>query len=173
MLCMHAIVLLMAQDTGFDICKYIYLFNVEQGEEHHGASEEVIMENILPNSDFSEDLCSWHPNGCHAFVAVEGSGYHNGIRPHSGSQYAVVTNRTQSWQGLEQDLTENIGIGTKYVVAAYVRVHGELHEPVGVQATLKLDEEGSSTNYRSVARYIKWKVLFFGLYHVYMCHLFI
>jgi hypothetical protein len=123
-----------------------------KGEENHGASDQVIMENILLNSDFSEDLCSWHPNGCHAFVAVEGSGYHNGIRPHSGSKYAVLTNRTQSWQGLEQDLTENIGVGTKYVVNAHVRVHGELHEPVGVQATLKLEDEGSSTNYRSVAR---------------------
>jgi hypothetical protein len=125
------------------------------------------MQNILPNSDFSQDLSSWHPNGCHAFVAVEGSGYHNGIRPHSGSKYAVLTNRTQTWQGLEQDLTENVGIGTKYVVNAHVRVHGELHEPVGVQATLKLEDEGSSASYRSVARYFNWKVLSVVLYHTY------
>jgi hypothetical protein len=158
----------MTQDTQFDIWKNIFSFNVEQVEEDHSASDKIIMENILPNSDFSEDLCSWHPNGCHAFVAVEGPGYHNGIRPHSGSKYAVLTNRTQCWQGLEQDLTENIAIGTKYVVNAYVRVHGELHEPVGVQATLKLEEEGSSTNYRSVARYFNWKVLLVVLHHIYI-----
>ncbi|XP_066397127.1 endo-1,4-beta-xylanase 1-like isoform X1 [Miscanthus floridulus] len=119
--------------------------------DKHSASDEVVMENILSNSDFSEDLHLWQPNSCHAFVAVEGSGYHYGVRPHSGSTYAVLTHRTQSWQGLEQDITEKVTLGTEYFVAAYVRVHGEVHEPIGVQITLKL-EEGSSTNYLSIAR---------------------
>ena len=141
-----------------------FLCNVEQGEEEQGASDKVVMANILSNNDFSEGLHLWHPNSCHAFVAVEGSGYHYGIRPHSGSNYAVLTHRTQSWQGLEQDITEKITLGTEYIVAAYVRVHGELHEPVGIQATLKLEGEGSSINYRSVARYFNWKVLFGVLY---------
>ncbi|KAL6865281.1 hypothetical protein ACP4OV_016432 [Aristida adscensionis] len=124
---------------------------VENGKQKHCASDKVVMENILSNSDFSEGLDLWHPNSCHAFVAVEGSGYHHGVRPHSASNYAVLTHRTQSWQGLEQDITEKITLSTKYIVAAYVRVHGEVHEPVGVQATLKLEDE-SSTNYVSVAR---------------------
>jgi hypothetical protein len=110
------------------------------------------MENIVLNSDFSEGLHLWQPNSCHAFVAVEGSGYHYGVRPHSGSSYAVLTNRTQSWQGLEQDITENVTLGTEYFITAYVRVHGEVHEPVGVKATLKFEEESSSTNYISIAR---------------------
>lgn len=134
-----------------------------KGEEEQGASDKVVMENILANNDFSEGLHLWHPNSCHAFVAVEGSGYHYGIRPHSGSNYAVLTHRTQSWQGLEQDITEKITLGTEYIVAAYVRVHGELHEPVGIQATLKLEGEGSSINYRSVARILasqeRWEKL--------------
>ncbi|OEL38333.1 Anti-sigma-I factor RsgI6 [Dichanthelium oligosanthes] len=110
------------------------------------------MENILSNSDFSEGLHLWQPNSCHAFVAAEGSGYHYGVRPHSGSSYAVLTHRTQSWQGLEQDITEKVTLGTEYFIAAYVRVHGEVHEPVGVQATLKFEDESSSTNYLSIAR---------------------
>ncbi|XP_052162414.1 endo-1,4-beta-xylanase 1-like isoform X2 [Oryza glaberrima] len=120
--------------------------------EEHGASDKVVMENILSNNDFSEGLHLWHPNGCHGFVAVEGSGYHHGIRPHSGSNYAVLTRRTHNWQGLEQDITEKVTVGTEYIVAAHVRVHGELNEPVGIQATLKLEGDGSSTNYQSVAR---------------------
>src|SRR5438105_8541544 len=94
-----------------------FLCNVEQGIEEHCTSDKVVMENILPNSDFSEGLDLWHPNSCHAFVAVEGSGYHHGVRPHSGSKYAVLTHRAQSWQGLEQDITEKITIGTEYIVA--------------------------------------------------------
>ena len=138
---------------------FCFLFNVEQAVDKHSASDEVVMENILSNSDFSEDLHLWQPNSCHAFVAVEGSGYHYGVRPHSGSTYAVLTHRTQSWQGLEQDITEKVTLGTEYFVAAYVRVHGEVHEPIGVQSTLKL-EEGSSTNYLSIARYFDHKPSF-------------
>jgi hypothetical protein len=111
------------------------------------------MENIVSNSDFSEGLHLWQQNSCHAFVAAEGPGYHHGVRPHSGSNYAVLTHRTQSWQGLEQDITKKVAPGTEYFFAAYVRVHGELHEPVGVQATLKLENETSSTDYLCIARY--------------------
>ncbi|KAL6639183.1 hypothetical protein ACP70R_022913 [Stipagrostis hirtigluma subsp. patula] len=135
---------------------------VEQGEAEHCASDKVVMENILLNSDFSEGPHSWHPNSCQAFVAVEGSSCHHGVRSHSGSNYAVLTHRTQSWQGLEQDITEKITLGTEYIVAAYVRVHGEFQEPVGVQATLKLEDE-SCTNYVSIARILasreRWEKL--------------
>ncbi|GJN40457.1 hypothetical protein PR202_gb29672 [Eleusine coracana subsp. coracana] len=120
--------------------------------EEHTASDKAVMENILSNSDFSEGLHLWQQNSCHAFVAAEGSGYHHGIRPHSGSNYAVLTHRTQSWQGLEQDITKKVTPGTEYFVSAYVRVHGELHEPVGVQATLKIENDSSSTDYLSIAR---------------------
>ena len=118
------------------------------------------MENILSNSDFSEGLQLWQQNCCHAFVAAEGSGYHHGVRPHSGSSYAVLTYRTQSWQGLEQDITKKVTPGTEYFVSAYVRVHGELHEPVAVETTLRLENESSSTDYLTVARYFDQNVLF-------------
>nr|CAB3452776.1 unnamed protein product [Digitaria exilis] len=135
-----------------DTLKFCFMYNVEQVADKRGASDEVVMQNILSNSDFSEGLHLWQPNSCHAFVAVEGSGYHYGVRPHSGSSYAVLTHRTQSWQGLEQDITEKVTSGTEYFIAAYVRIYGDVHEPIGVQATLKFEDEGSSTNYLSIAR---------------------
>ncbi|GJN07532.1 hypothetical protein PR202_ga25371 [Eleusine coracana subsp. coracana] len=58
----------------------------------------------------------------------------------------------KSWQGLEQDITKKVTPGTEYFVSAYVRVHGELHEPVRVQATLKIENDSSSTDYLSIAR---------------------
>jgi len=146
---------------------------LKQVVDKRGASNEVVMENIVSNSDFSEGLHLWQPNSCHAFVAVEGSGYHYGVRPHSGSSYAVLTHRTQSWQGLEQDITENVTLGTEYFITAYVRVHGEVHEPVGVKATLKFEEESSSTNYVSIARYFDQKVPLSVFYNIYHHHCFI
>jgi hypothetical protein len=81
--------------------------------------------------------------------------------------YAVLTHRTQSWQGLEQDITKKVTPGTEYFVSANVRVHGELHEPVAVQVTLKLENESSSTDYLQVARYFDQNVLFSNLqYHI-------
>jgi hypothetical protein len=145
---------------------FCFLCNVEQAVDKRSASDELVMENILSNSDFSEGLHLWQPNSCHAFVAAEGSGYHYGVRPHSGSTYAILTHRTQSWQGLEQDITEKVTLGTEYFVAAYVRVHGEVHEPIGVQVTLKLEEEGSSTNYLSIARYFDHKPPFSVSYNI-------
>lgn len=140
--------------------------NVGQVVDKTDTSNKVVMENILSNNDFSEGLHLWQPNSCHAFVAVEGSGYHHGVRPHSGSSYAVLTHRTQSWQGLEQDITEKVTLGTEYFVAAYVRVHGEVHESVPVQATLKFEDDSSSTNYVNIKRYFNQKILFIVLYNI-------
>ncbi|GJM85129.1 hypothetical protein PR202_ga01553 [Eleusine coracana subsp. coracana] len=61
--------------------------------------------------------------------------------------------------GLEQDITKKVTPGTMYFVSAYFRVHGELHEPVGVQATLKIENDSSSTVYLSIAGYFDHKVI--------------
>ncbi|XP_073104293.1 endo-1,4-beta-xylanase 1 isoform X2 [Elaeis guineensis] len=108
--------------------------------------------NIILNHEFSEGLNYWHPNCCHAYVASEVSGLLDGVRANSGGNYAVVTKRTESWQGLEQDITEKITIGVRYNVLAYVRAFGDLQEPCGVQATLKLENQDSFINYLFVER---------------------
>lgn len=122
------------------------------------------MENVVSNFDFSEGLASWSPNSCHAFVALDESGYINGIRPNSGSAYAIVTERTQNWQGLEQDITNKIAPDMKYIVSAYVRVSGEVHDPIIVSATLKLENHDNSNNFLSVGRYAtshRFRFIFF------------
>jgi hypothetical protein len=51
--------------------------------EENSVSDKTVMENILSNSDFCEGLHLGHANSCDAFVASEGSGYHNGVGPQS------------------------------------------------------------------------------------------
>ncbi|CAL9779832.1 unnamed protein product [Musa acuminata subsp. burmannicoides] len=108
--------------------------------------------NIISNHDFSNGLESWHPNCCHAYVASAISGFLNGVRPSSGGNYAVVTQRNESWQGLEQDITEKVTVSVKYTVTACVGVYGDLHGPAGVQATLKLENSDSSISYMFIER---------------------
>ncbi|XWS14847.1 hypothetical protein CRYUN_Cryun35bG0043600 [Craigia yunnanensis] len=103
--------------------------------------------NIIANHDFSNGLQSWHPNGCNGFVVSAESGNSSGMSAKSGGNYAVVTNRTECWQGLEQDITGRISPGSTYSVSACVGVSGPLSGSTDVLATLKLENHGSATSY--------------------------
>lgn len=70
----------------------------------------------------------------------------------TGMNYAIITNRTEAWQGLEQDITSKVSVGSTYCVSAYVRVWGGQQEPAPVIATLKLEFFDSSTRYVFVGR---------------------
>ncbi|RXH72925.1 hypothetical protein DVH24_012609 [Malus domestica] len=104
--------------------------------------------NIIMNHDFSGGLHSWHPNCCNGFVASADSG-HPEVK---AGNYAVVTNRKESWQGLEQDITRRISPGSTYSVSACVGVCGSLQGSADVLATLKLEYRGSATNHLQVGR---------------------
>ena len=109
--------------------------------------------NIISNHDFSCGLEPWVPNCCHAYVASKESGFLNGVKPNSGENYAVVTQRSEWWQGLEQDITAKVTFGAIHDVSAYIGVYGVLHEPAEVKATLKFENSDSSTGYLSIGRY--------------------
>ncbi|XP_048444307.1 LOW QUALITY PROTEIN: endo-1,4-beta-xylanase 1 [Pyrus x bretschneideri] len=104
--------------------------------------------NIIVNHDFSGGLHSWHPSNCNGFVVSADSG-HPKVK---AGNYAVVTNRKESWQGLEQDITQRISPGSTYLVSACVGVCGPLQGSADVLATLKLEYRGTATNYLQVGR---------------------
>lgn len=119
--------------------------------------------NIIANHDFSNGLdCSWHPNFCNLFIVSADSGFHGVMPTKSGGNIAVVGNRTESWQGLEQDITRKISPNVTYSVSAVVGVSGPITGPADVLATLKLESYGS-TNYSFIKRISvtkgKWKKL--------------
>ncbi|XP_020701737.1 endo-1,4-beta-xylanase 1-like isoform X3 [Dendrobium catenatum] len=106
--------------------------------------------NIISHHDFSEGLRSWHANCCHVYVASKESSLldgPNGVVAYSGESYIVITNRTECWQGLEQDITGKLSFDTKYDVSVFVRVHGNLQGSCGVQATLRLENSDSDSSY--------------------------
>ncbi|XP_074576433.1 endo-1,4-beta-xylanase 2-like isoform X2 [Curcuma longa] len=119
--------------------------------------------NIVSNHDFSNGLESWHSNCCQSYVASENSNFVNGVKPLSGSNYAVVTQRTENWQGLEQDITDKVTVGVKYIVTVFVSVHGDFHGATGVQATLRLENLDASVSYVFIERILAsqdcWKKL--------------
>ncbi|CAH9128665.1 unnamed protein product [Cuscuta epithymum] len=97
--------------------------------------------NIILNHNFTEGLNSWHHNCCEAFLVPAGV-----------ESYVVVTNRKECWQGLEQDITNRVSIGSTYRVSAYVGVSGAVGVSSDVQATLRLEYRDSSTTYVFIGR---------------------
>lgn len=116
------------------------------------VSYTTLPTNIMVNHDFSGGLHSWHPNCCDASVASTESGYPEGISLKSSSRCAIITNRKECWQGVEQDITSKVSPGTTYTVSACVGVSGPLQGFENVQATLKLVYGDSSTSYLFIAR---------------------
>lgn len=108
--------------------------------------------NIILNHDFSRGLHSWNLNCCNGSVVSAESGFLEGISVKSGGNYAVITNRKECWQGLEQDITSRVSLGSTYSVSACVGVSGSLQGSAVVQATLKLEYQGSATSYLFIGR---------------------
>lgn len=101
--------------------------------------------NIVHNGDFSDGLEPWYPNACQAFVVSSDSSS-------SDSGYAVVTNRKETWQGLEQDITPQVSPGVTYNVSACVGVSGPFHESSQVLATVRLERDDSPTEYLFIGK---------------------
>ncbi|KAL5988334.1 Glycoside hydrolase, 10 [Asimina triloba] len=117
-----------------------------------GGSKGFANHNIIDNHDFSGGLHFWHPNCCNGYVVSGDSGYLEGVTPNSGGSYAVLSNRTECWQGLEQDITRKVSTGVVYNVSACVRVLGALQGPHEVKATLRLEYPNSGPSYLFVGR---------------------
>ncbi|KAL0378281.1 UNVERIFIED_CONTAM: Endo-1,4-beta-xylanase 1 [Sesamum radiatum] len=108
--------------------------------------------NIILNHDFSGGLHLWHPNCCNGFVVPSESGYPQWLSSNLRGRFAVITNRTECWQGLEQDITNRVSAGSTYEVCAWVGISGDLGAVADVQATLKIEYQDSSVNYLFIGK---------------------
>ncbi|KAK7377020.1 hypothetical protein VNO80_02440 [Phaseolus coccineus] len=108
--------------------------------------------NVLLNHDFSSGLSSWHLNSCSGYVISAETGAQGGISMELGANYAVITDRKECWQGLEQDITDRISSGYTYTVLACVGVSSLSQGSSDVLATLKLEYHDSATSYLFIGR---------------------
>ncbi|PIA44260.1 hypothetical protein AQUCO_01700095v1 [Aquilegia coerulea] len=126
--------------------------NPESRNVNTDISETSIAGNIILNHDFSLGLESWHLNCCYGHVASADSGSLKGVSAKTGANYAVIHNRKECWQGLEQDITSKVSPGATYYVSAWVGVAGSIQGATDVLATLKLEYKNSSTKYLFLGR---------------------
>ncbi|XP_051140702.1 endo-1,4-beta-xylanase 1-like [Andrographis paniculata] len=108
--------------------------------------------NVIQNHDFSEGLHLWHLNCCDGFVISSESGSPQWLSTKLSGSFAVVTNRKESWQGLEQDITSRISAGSNYTVCAWVGLSRASQGVANVQATLKLEYKDSPVSYLFIGK---------------------
>lgn len=113
-------------------------------------SAKTATNNIILNHDFSGGLHLWNPNSCDAYVVSEETAYPERLSAKLSGSFAVVANRTDYWQGLEQDITNRVSAGSTYTVCAWVGV-SRLQGVTDVLANLKLEYEDSSVSYQFIA----------------------
>ncbi|KAL9681111.1 hypothetical protein QQ045_012892 [Rhodiola kirilowii] len=119
-------------------------------DEAGGPSE--VMNNILDNHDFSLGLESWFANHCTALVVSSATGDNEGMLEKSGGRYAVVSDRKQHWQSLDQNITSKVSTGIVYTVSAIVGISGPCDDSADVIATLRLEYNHSPTRYVFIGR---------------------
>jgi hypothetical protein len=111
--------------------------------------------NIVMNGDFFAGIEPWYPNGCEAFV-VSSDPFSSEVMSADSSSggYVVVTNRKETWQGLEQDITTRVASGMNYTVSTCVGVSGPFNESAEVLSTVRLEHEDSPTEYLCIGKYV-------------------
>lgn len=126
-----------------------------QSEKFNGELKDAIgkpTHNVILNHDFSGGLDMWLPNCCDGFVVSSESGHPQWLSTKLSGRFAVITSRKETWQGLEQDITNRVSADCTYNVCAWVGISGAPQAVSIVQATLKLEYQDSSTDYYFIGR---------------------
>ncbi|KAK4416729.1 Endo-1,4-beta-xylanase 1 [Sesamum alatum] len=108
--------------------------------------------NIILNHDFSGGLHLWHPNCCNGFVVPSESDHPQWLSSKLRGVFAVITNRTECWQGLEQDITDRVSVGSTYNVCAWVGISGPPQAVADVTGHSKIEYEDLSVSYLFIGK---------------------
>ncbi|KAJ4781128.1 hypothetical protein LUZ62_065385 [Rhynchospora pubera] len=112
---------------------------------------DVDNENIILNPNFDNgSLDNWSGRGCNA--QVHDSMGDGKVLPQNGKYFAATTNRTQTWNGIQQDITDRVQRKLMYAVTAVVRLFGSSVVPSDVSATLYVQNSNGREQYISVAK---------------------
>jgi len=105
--------------------------------------------NIIENSNLSDDTKGWFPLGNCTLTVKTGSPHilppmaRESLGPHGilSGRYILVTNRTQTWMGPAQVITEKLKLFLTYQVSAWVRIGSGSNGPQNVNVALGADNQ--------------------------------
>jgi Carbohydrate binding domain len=111
---------------------------------------DVDNQNIILNPNFDNGLDNWSGRGC--TIQVHDSMGDGKVLPQNGKYFAVTTNRTQVWNGIQQDITDGIQKNFLYAVTAIVRLFGNNVAPSDVRATLCVQNPTGTEQYIAIGK---------------------
>lgn len=76
------------------------------------------------------------------------------ILPQSGKFFASATERTQTWNGIQQEITGRVQRKLVYEVAAIVRIFGNNVSSADVRVTLWVQTQNLREQYISIAKLV-------------------
>lgn len=91
-------------------------------------------ENIILNPRFEDGLNNWAGRGCK--ILLKESMGDGKIVPLTGKYFATTAERTQTWNGIQQEITGRVQRKLVYEVAAVVRIFGNKVSTADVRITL-------------------------------------
>lgn len=105
--------------------------------------------NIILNPTFEDGLSNWSGKGCK--ILLHESMGDGKVLPLYGKFFASATNRTESWNGIEQEITGRVQPKLAYEVTAVVRIYGGNVTNAGIQATLWVQSPDIHDQYIRIA----------------------
>jgi hypothetical protein len=111
-------------------------------------------DNVILNPRFEDGLNNWSGKGCK--IELHKSMEDGKVFPQSGMFFASATNRTENWNGIEQDITGRVQRKVAYQVTAVVRIYVDNDTSAGVQITLWLQEPDFREQYISIAKLVSF-----------------
>lgn len=107
-------------------------------------------DNIILNPSFEDGLKNWSAKGCN--IELHESMGDGKVLPQIGKFFASATNRTENWNGIEQEITGRLQRKVAYEVTAIVRIYGNNVTSAGVQVTLWVQEPDFREEYIAIAK---------------------
>lgn len=109
-------------------------------------------ESIIINPQFDDGLNNWSGRGCK--IALHDSMGDGKILPKTGKVFASATERTQSWNGIQQEITGRVQRKLAYEVTAVVRIFGNNVTTSDVRATLYVQAPDLREQYIGIAKLV-------------------
>lgn len=91
-------------------------------------------ENIILNPTFDDGLNNWSGKGCK--ILLKDSMEDGKILPKSGKYFVTTSDRTQDWNGIQQEITARVQRKFAYELFATVRLFGKNATDVDIRAVL-------------------------------------
>lgn len=104
------------------------------------------------NPEFEDGVNNWSGRGCK--IALHDSMGDGKVLPKSGKFFASATERTQYWNGIQQDISGKIQRKLAYQVTAFVRIFGNNVTSSSVRATLWVQGPDSHEQYIGIAKLV-------------------